>query len=77
MTWHVILRPELIVTHIFLVVLESPAFRKKTGLYQANEEAKVEPHTPYTLNVFPTQMRDYLPFLFYDCGVHAFPTIMV
>ena len=54
-----ILKQELIVTHIFLVTLtESPAFRRKknTGLYQANEEPKVEPLTLYTLNVFPTQM---------------------
>ena len=33
-----------------------------------NVEAKVEPHTIYTLNVFLT----HSPFLFYDCGVHTF-----
>ena len=31
-----------------------------------------ESRTSYNLDVFPTQMKDYLPFLFYDCGVHAF-----
>ena len=66
MTWHVILKEELIVTHIFLVTLtESSVFGKKDN---TNVGAKVEPHTIYTLNVFLT----HSPFPFYDCGVHTF-----
>ena len=51
-------RIDRVFTHSFLVTLtESPALRKKkTEIYQANVGAKVEPHTPYTLNVFSTQM---------------------
>ena len=57
--YNMILKQELIVTHIFLVTLtESPAFRKKKKKLDYTRQMKNQKSTSYTLNVFPTQMRD-------------------
>ena len=42
--------------------------RIKLNYSQRNVGAKVEPHTPSILIVFPTQMLQYLRFV-WDCGV--------
>ena len=44
------------------------ALRIKLNYSQRNVGAKVEPHTPSILIVFPTQMPQYLR-LVWDCGV--------